>query len=110
MIESQNEAESRCYQLEKLIKEQGDSLGDSDKESLEASIAKVREAAKGDDADAIKQAITELEAASHAMSEAMYKNAAEAAPDGAAPADGASDGGSDGADDDAIDAEFEVKS
>ena len=112
LIEAQNEAESRCYQLEKLIKEQGDSLGESDKESLEASISKVREAAKGDDVDAIKAAITELEAASHAMSEALYKNAAEAAPDGdPASAGGESEAGSDsGADDDAIDAEFEVKS
>ena len=110
LIEARNEAESRCYQLEKLIKEQGDKLGDSDKESLEGAIAKVREAAKGEDADAIKSAITELEAASHAMSEALYKTAAEA-PAGepaASGEDAATD--SDSSDDDAIDAEFEVKS
>ena len=40
-----------CYQLEKLIKEHGDKLKDTDKSALEAAIAKVREAAKGDDAD-----------------------------------------------------------
>ena len=111
LIEARNEAESRCYQLEKLIKEQGDKLGESDKTALESAIEKVREAAKGEDADAIKTAIGELETASHAMSEAMYKAAAEAgaAEGGEAPAaEAASDDGS--SDDDAIDAEFEVKS
>ena len=111
LIEARNEAESRCYQLEKLIKEQGESLSESDKSSLEAAITKVREAAKGEDADAIKSAIGELETASHAMSEALYKSASAAGGDaaaaGEAPAEAPSDESSD---DDAIDAEFEVKS
>ena len=110
LIEARNEAESRCYQLEKLIKEQGEKLGESDKTALESAIEKVREAAKGEDAAAIKAAIGELETASHAMSEALYKSAAEAgAAEGEAPAAGeAAD--EDSSDDDAIDAEFEVKS
>ncbi len=109
LVEARNEAESRCYQLEKLIKEQGDKLKDADKQSLEAAISKVREAAKEEDAAAIKTAIGELEAASHAMSEALYK--ASTAAGESAPADGASgeSESSDSADDDAIDAEFEVK-
>jgi len=112
LIEARNEAESRCYQLEKLIKEQGDKLGDSDKESLESAIAKVREAAGGEDTDAIKAAIAELEAASHAMSEALYKSAGDdAGPAGEAAAAGSgTTDESDSSDDDAIDAEFEVKS
>ncbi len=107
LIEARNEAESRCYQLEKLIKEQGDKLADADKKSIESSIEKVREAAKGEDAAAIKTAIGELEAASHAMSEALYKTAGEeASADGAPPANAEESE----TDDDAIDAEFEVKS
>jgi molecular chaperone DnaK len=110
LVEARNEGESRAYQLEKLIKEQGDKLKDADKTALESAIAKVREKAKGEDAAAIKAAISELEAASHAMSEALYK-AASAGPTTASagqPSDGAASGES--ADDDAIDAEFEVKS
>jgi len=109
LVEARNEAESRCYQLEKLIKEQGENLADSDKGALEAAIAKVREAAQGEDADAIKSAINELETASHAMSEALYKSAA---PAGSAAEAGSSDesGDASSSDDDAIDAEFEVKS
>lgn len=115
LIEARNEAESRSYQLEKLIKEQGDSLGEEDKSSLEAAIAKVREAAKGEDADAIKSAIGELETASHAMSEALYKNAGAAGGEETAASGAAGDTSSDessdeSSDDDAIDAEFEVKS
>lgn len=128
LIEARNEAESRCYQLEKLIKEQGDSLAAADKDSLEKAIVKVRDAAKGDDVAAIKSAVGELEAASHAMSEALYKSAAASAgagsagPGSAGPGSGeagsggatsdttADSGGDDSsADDDAIDAEFEVK-
>ena len=113
LVEARNEAESRCYQLEKLIKEQGDSLQDSDKAALEQAISKVREAAKGEDAAAIKSAIGELETASHAMSEALYKAAAAAG--GPTPGDPASAPGAEApqddssSDDDAIDAEFEVK-
>jgi molecular chaperone DnaK len=111
LAEARNEADSRAYQLEKLIKQQGDTLKDSDKQALEAAIAKVREAAKGDDAPRIKSAISELEAASHAMSEAMYKAAAAGGAAGAAPGeDGAQAGTSQSPDDEAIDAEFEVKS
>jgi molecular chaperone DnaK len=113
LIEARNEGESRCYQLEKLIKQQGDKLKDSDKSALEAAIAKVRDAAKGEDAGRIKSAIGELEAASHAMSEALYKAAAGAtagAAPGAGPSGAADGAGAATADDDTIDAEFEVKS
>jgi molecular chaperone DnaK len=112
LVEARNEAESRAYQLEKMIKQQGDKLKDSDKSALEAAIAKVREAAKGDDANRIKSAIGELEAASHAMSEALYKSAAGAAgPQAGGPQPGATDGGAAGGpgEDDVVDAEFEVK-
>src|SRR6188508_1524131 len=112
LVEARNEAESRAYQLEKMIKQQGDKLKDSDKSALEAAIVKVREAAKGDDANRIKSAISELEAASHAMSEALYKSAAGAGagPEAGGPQPGAADGASTGAgEDDVVDAEFEVK-
>lgn len=113
LAEARNEAESRAYQLEKLIKQQGDKLRDADKTAIEAAIAKVREAAKSEDVNSIKSAVSELEAASHAMSEALYKASAGAAgPQAAgAPGGGATDGAAtgQGADDDVVDAEFEVK-
>src|SRR3954465_1897846 len=111
LVEARNDAESRAYQVEKVIKQQGDKLKDSDKQALEAAIAKVCEAAKGEDPDRIKAAAGELEAASHAMSEALYKSTAGGAgPRAAGPQGGATDGAATGAgDEDVVDAEFEVK-
>jgi molecular chaperone DnaK len=110
LAEARNLADTSAYNLEKFIKQQGDKLRDADKQSLEAAIAKVREAAKGDDPDKIKSAVSELEAASHAMSEALYKAAATGAQAGPAPGAGR-DGGTppSGEEEEAIDAEFEVK-
>jgi molecular chaperone DnaK len=93
--------------LEKLIKEHSDKIKESDRAPLEAAITKAREKAKGDDLDAIKSAIAELEAASHAVSKVMYEagqQSASAQPEGAGAA-----AASGGKDDEAIDAEFEVK-
>ncbi|MCO6043374.1 molecular chaperone DnaK [Aeoliella sp. ICT_H6.2] len=108
LVEQRNRADSLAYQVEKTLKEQGDKISDSDKAPIEAAITKVREAAKEDDPEKIKTAISELEAASHAMSEAMYK---QATADGSNVNDetvGAT-AGKGGDDDDVVDAEFEVK-
>ncbi|MCC9609183.1 molecular chaperone DnaK [Blastopirellula sp. JC732] len=107
LADLRNQAESMCFQLEKLIKENGEKLSDSDKQPLEKSIEKTREAAKGEDVDAIKSAISELEAASHAVSKALYETTGAAGAAGA-EAPGAEASAAAG-DDDAIDAEFEVK-
>ena len=99
-----------CYQMEKTISEHSDKLQDSDKEPLEAAIAKVREVAKEDDVDAIKDAVKELEQASHALSKVMYESAgADGGADGGDAAQASSEPETVPADDDAIDAEFEVK-
>ena len=88
-----------------------DKLKDSDKQPLEAAIAKAREAAKGDNVDAIKSAITELEHASNAMNKVLYEAGNAAGAAGAQPGAGGDAGASakQGGDDDVIDAEFEVK-
>jgi molecular chaperone DnaK len=112
LVEARNEAESRTYQLEKLIKENDDKLSEADKAPLEAAIKKVRDAATGDEVAAIKSAISELEAASHAFSQSLYKATAAQGGDGAEPGAetaGATAGAASSEDDDAIDAEFEVK-
>lgn len=110
LAEQRNQADSMCFQLEKLMKEHGDKIKDTDRAPLEQAIAKVREVAKTDNLDAIKSAVSELEAASHAFSKVLYEKGA-AAGGGAAgqPGGGVAGGGPKGPDDDTIDAEFEVK-
>jgi len=108
LAEARNQAESMCFQLEKLMKENAEKISEGDKKPLEDAITKAREAAKGEDVDRIKSAISELEAASHAFSKAMYDNAAKTSAAGEEGSPGAAAGAPEG-DDDAIDAEFEVK-
>jgi molecular chaperone DnaK len=107
LAELRNQTDSMSYQVEKLMKEHGDKIKPADKGPLEAAINKAREAAKGDNVDAIKSAVAELEQASHALSKTMYetKQAGGAAP-------GAEQAGGDGkkpGDEEVVDAEFEVK-
>jgi molecular chaperone DnaK len=106
LAETRNHADQMAYQIEKMLKEHGDKLSDSDKAPITAAITKVRDQAKGDDVAAIKQAISELEAASHAMAQHLYKAAGAQPGGGPSPAPEAPAGGKK---DDVIDAEFEVK-
>ncbi|TVQ01331.1 MAG: molecular chaperone DnaK [Planctomycetaceae bacterium] len=104
LAEARNKASQMTYQCEKLMTENADKLSDSDKEPMNKSIEKVKTAAAGSDASAIKQATEELNAASQAFSKVLYEKSnaggdgSQAKPDGSATPD-----------DDAIDAEFEVK-
>jgi molecular chaperone DnaK len=108
LAESRNRAEQMCHQIEKMMKDNADKLSDDDRAPLEKAIAKTREVAQGEDTQAIKSAINELEQASHAFSETLYSKAsAEAAPNESAARETPEDKSS--GDDDAIDAEFEVK-
>ncbi len=107
LAELRNQADSLCYQVEKLIKENSEKLKEGDKAPLEAAIAKTREAAKADNPDAIQSAITELEQASHALSKTLYET--QQPPGADAGADGSAAPENKPGDDEVVDAEFEVK-
>jgi molecular chaperone DnaK len=107
VVEARNQADQMCYQLEKLIKENDAKLSDADKAPLQKAIEKVREVAKGEDVQAIKSAVSDLEQASHAFSKVLYESQAAAQTAGTQPDTSQAAAGGD---DDAIDAEFEVKS
>jgi molecular chaperone DnaK len=108
LIDARNEADQRIYHLEKLLKENTDKIGEADRAPIQAAIEKVKQAASRDDANAIKQAIGELEQASHAMAQHLYSKGPgpqPAGPQTPPPADGSGKTGKE----DVIDAEFEVK-
>jgi molecular chaperone DnaK len=109
LADARNEAENRCYSLEKMIKEQGEKLKDADKEPITQAIQRARETAKGTDVAAIKAAVESLDQVAQAFSKQLYESAqaAGAAGGGESPEGAASSGPKPG--DDAIDAEFEVK-
>jgi len=98
-------------QIEKTMKEHADKLTDADKQPLTQAVEKTREVAKGTDTAAIKSAVEQLEAASHAFSKVLYEKGA-AGSAGAAGAEAAGGEGGTGPskkDDDVIEGEFEVK-
>jgi molecular chaperone DnaK len=112
LVELRNQADQMCFQVEKLMTEHTEKLSDADKAPLEKAIQKVREAAKGDDAQAVKSAVEELEQASHAFSKTLYESQGAAGAEAAGAATGSPNGSAAAestADDDTIDAEFEVK-
>jgi molecular chaperone DnaK len=101
---AKNQASAMVHQAEKTVKELGDKLDAASKSAVEASMEKVRKAAAGDDAAAIKTACDELMQASQAL--AQHVSADKGDSSGEA---GATAGASSGSDDDVIDAEFEKK-
>ncbi|MBN2023291.1 MAG: molecular chaperone DnaK [Pirellulales bacterium] len=112
LAELRNQADSMCFQLEKLLKEHDAKLSGADKDAVNKAIERTREAAKGDDTERMKSAIHELEQASHALSKSLYASAGaqpDAGPTGPGSAGSADAPAGESRDDDTIDAEFEVK-
>lgn len=108
LIEARNQADSMAYGAEKNVKEFGDKIDASDREKIEAAIARVKKAIEGDDINEIKKAQDELTNASHKLAEAMYAKSAgqqEAGPQPGAQAGQQGGGGS--KDEDVVDADFE---
>ncbi len=99
LLEDKNILDQTIYQLEKLLKENGDKLPEADKAEVEAAITEGKEALSSLDADRIKKALESIQAKSHKMAEHMYKQPEGAPEGGAAPA------GEKKKDDDVIDAE-----
>ena len=103
LAKARNEASTLVHQTEKTLKEHEDKLDESSKNAINASCDKVKKAAEGDDASAIKSALEELAQASQALFQHMQAGAGEAG-------DGEAAGATAGAgDDDIIDADFEKK-
>src|SRR5438876_782037 len=75
LIDARNQADTLAYQVEKTVNESREKLPVGELSKADAAIAAARTAAQGDDVAAVKQAIAELERASHAIAELLYKAA-----------------------------------
>ncbi len=115
LVKIRNEAENFAYQIENQLKEHGEKIPAEERSKVEASINNLREALKGDDADAIKkthetlmtdaQTIGKIVYEEVAKQQAAARNGGTAGPTSQAPAEGTTSTSND----DVIDAEFEVK-
>ena len=72
-IDTRNQADQMVYQSEKAIEEMKDKLDASEVSELEAEVNKVKEALKGTDTEAIKNATESLTQAFYKVSEKMYQ-------------------------------------
>ena len=93
-VDAKNHADALVHSTEKALAEHGSKVDESDRRAIEDAVSDLKEALKGDDAEAIKAKSNTLAQASMKLGEAMYKQQAEA------------DAAKDAAKDDVVDAEF----
>ena len=85
LVDARNTGDSLAYQAEKTLKELGDKVPDSDREQIEGSVMKLREALETDNIDEIKRLTEEVQQASYALSQQLY---AQETPSEGAPESG----------------------
>ena len=113
LADARNEADQHCFQLEKMLQEHRDKLSEADQMPLKQAIEKVRQLAKGDDAQAIRSALQDLEQTAQAVGKVLYQQTQGCGSGAELRRAGSCQPGSqsrtNSTEDDAIDAEFEVK-
>src|SRR5438132_622880 len=93
-VDARNQGEALVHSTDRHLKEFGDKVAESERRAIEDAVSDLKEALKGDDAEAIKAKTNTLAQTSMKLGEAMYKQQAEA------------DAKRDAAKDDVVDAEF----
>ncbi len=81
-VDVKNQAESVLYQTEKMLKDQGDKVPADVKKTVEEKLEDLRKAKDGEDSEATKKALDELNQAAMKIGEAMYKAQGQSAPQG----------------------------
>lgn len=94
-----NEADRLVSSMERILREQGDKVDESDRSRIEEAIENVKRVREQDDLDSLQAAVKELESLSHSLTEKLYNQASSGQEVGVGAATG-------GASDDVIDAEF----
>jgi molecular chaperone DnaK len=110
-VEAKNQAEALVHTTERALAEHGSKVGETERRAIENAMADLKEALKGDDAEAIKAKTNALAQASMKLGEAMYAQAQGGGPSGGpggGDGSGAAGGGAGpgGAKEDVVDAEF----
>ncbi|MGA3186675.1 MAG: molecular chaperone DnaK [Bryobacteraceae bacterium] len=88
-IDARNRADSMVYQVEKMLKDHRDKIGEEDAKAVEAALESTRKTMQAGSVEEINKAVDTLTQASHKLAEAMYKTSSTP-PTGAPPQDGAS--------------------
>ncbi|MBY6071478.1 molecular chaperone DnaK [Marinobacter salsuginis] len=102
LVQVRNQGDAMVHAVRKTLKDAGDKVSDSEKESIEASIKELEEALEGSDKEDIEAKTQKLTEVSSELAQKMYADQADQAQqaDGQEQAQGQQS-------DDAVDAEFE---
>jgi len=104
-VDTHNMADQMIYQTEKTLKELEGKIDAADKANIESKLEALKNVAKGNDIQAIKDATDALQQAFYAASEKMYQ---QANPQGNAGAGYNPNAGFNGGSDDVVDADYET--
>ena len=77
LVDTKNQADSFVFTLEKTLKDNGDKISDTEKESLQKEIEEAKAVFAGEDLEAIKAALEKLTTASNAVMTKLYQGATE---------------------------------
>ena len=102
LVQARNQGDAMVHAVRKTLKDAGDKVSDSEKESIEASIKDLEEALTGSDKDDIEAKTQKLTEVSGELAQKMYAD-----QDGQAQQSGGQEDAQSQTADDAVDAEFE---
>ncbi len=77
VVDLKNQADQLVYSTEKTLKEHGDKVSADTRGKIEGAVNNLKEAIKGEDADAIKKAIENLSTTSQELGKILYEEAAK---------------------------------
>jgi molecular chaperone DnaK len=76
-VDLKNQADQLIYSTEKTLKEHGEKASAESRGKIESAVNNLKEAVKGEDADAIKKAIENLSTTSQELGKVLYEEAAK---------------------------------
>jgi molecular chaperone DnaK len=103
LVETRNQAEALIHSTDRMLKDFGDKVSETDRKAVETAAEDLKAAAQGEDVDAIKAKIDAVAQASMKLGEAMY----QASQSGGGTDEGPSGGGEAPGDDKVVDVDFE---
>jgi molecular chaperone DnaK len=103
LADTRNQADALIHATEKSLRELGDKVSGEERAKIEAALAGLKEAVKGDNKAVIDTKLKVLGEASAAMAQRLYANQQQGGAEGGAPGEQPAGGG----DENVVDAEFE---
>ena len=83
-VETRNQLDAMVYQVEKMLKENGDKISGGERGEVENALGDAKKALESGDHKSMQTARDRLQTASHKLAEAMYKAAAPPNPEAGA--------------------------